>query len=196
MTASKMSLQLWTWATAVAMSLPAAAWASSNVLSNGSFETGDLSGWVTEGAATVVDTVASDGHYAVQLGVSDAITAQWATGLAVSAITDLSFDIQHVGGPLNSVWFSYSDGSSSNSIVDGLFESDGWLHYNLVSELAAGKTLTSFTLYGSSPEATYVDKVNVSVQAAAVPEPGSLVLLASGLGVLGLGLTRRRTHTA
>lgn len=180
----------------LALCLPAWTWASSNVLSNGGFETGDLSGWTVEGGASVVNTVAASGSYAVQLGASDAITAQWASGLAVSSITDLSFDIQHLGGPLNQVWFSYSDGTSSSSIVDGLFESDGWLHYNLVFELSAGKTLTAFTLYGTSPDVSYVDNVTVGVQAAAVPEPTNLVLLGSGLAVLGWSRTRRRSHTA
>ena len=166
--------------------------ASSNVFQNGGFETGDVSAWVTEGSPALVSTDAASGLYAVKLGGADAISAQWSMGLAVSDITELSFDIRHAGGPFSAVWMGYSDGSYASTIVDGLFESDGWLHYDLVSALSAGKVLTSFTLYGTSPEATYVDNLKLVTQTPAVPEPAGAVLMMAGLAVVGLGCQRLR----
>lgn len=86
----------------------------------------------------------------------------------------------------------YSDGTYSSIIVDGMFDGDDWLHYNVVTELSTGKVLTSFTLYGTSPEATYVDNMTLLVQTPAVPEPASALLLIAGLAVLGRGRQRLR----
>lgn len=184
MNTSKLILSLGLLSLASAMGTPAHA--SSNVFQNGDFETGDVSAWVTEGAPSVVSADAASGLYAVKLGGADAISAQWLVGLAVSDITELSFDIRHAGGPFSSVWMGYSDGSYASTIVDGLFESDGWLHYDLVSELSAGKVLTSLTLYGTSPEATYVDNLTLLTQTPAVPEPAAAMLMMAGLAVVGL----------
>lgn len=184
MNTSKLILSLGLLSLASAMGTPAHA--SSNVFQNGDFETGDVSAWVTEGAPSVVSADAASGLYAVKLGGADAISAQWLVGLAVSDITELSFDIRHAGGPFSSVWMGYSDGSYASTIVDGLFESDGWLHYDLVSELSPGKLLTSLTLYGTSPEATYVDNLTLLTQTPAVPEPAAAMLMMAGLAVVGL----------
>lgn len=73
-----------------------------------------------------------------------------------------------------------------------MFDGDDWLHYNVVTELSTGKVLTSFTLYGTSPEATYVDNMTLLVQTPAVPEPASALLLIAGLAVLGRGRQRLR----
>lgn len=184
MNTSKQLLSLGLLSLACALVTPAQA--SSNAFPNGDFESGDVSSWVTEGSPSVVSSVVASGQYAVKLGGTDAISAQWLVGLAVSDITELSFDIRHAGGPFSSVWMGYSDGSYASTIVDGLFESDGWLHYDLVSELSAGKVVTSLTLYGTSPEATYVDNLTLLTQTPAVPEPAAAMQMMAGLAVVGL----------
>ena len=93
--------------------------ASTYLFSHGDFELGNTSSWQTEGSPTVVSNDAASGQYSVQLMGTDAISALWVGGVAVSDITELSFDIRHNGGPFNSVWLGYSDGSFSSTIVDG-----------------------------------------------------------------------------
>ena len=54
-----------------------------------------------------------------------------------------------------------------------------------------GEYVTGFQITPESTAYTTID--NVTVGGALVPEPGTLLLL--GLGLLGLGATRRRTQT-
>ena len=182
----------WLCALAIFSAAPSLAWASGNLLSNGGFELGSLSGWSVDGSPLVVSSEASSGLYPVQLGASDAVVYEWSTALLVASITELSFDIKHLGGPLSQVFFTYSDGSTSASVVDGLFESDDWLHYDLTGELAAGKSLSSLAIYGTSGDPTFVDQVSVITNTSAVPEPGAAYLM--GAGLLFMGLLRSRTR--
>lgn len=57
--------------------------AASNLFNNGDFESGDVGTWITEGSPSVVSTEGASGLYAVKLGGTDAISAQWLAGRSI-----------------------------------------------------------------------------------------------------------------
>lgn len=170
----------------------ACAWLPShaaNQVDNASFENG-LSGWTTSGDAGWASGSASDGVAAASLAdAASAITWTLSQAVAVSDISDFSLAVQNASGALNLVVLTYADGSSSGTDVL-LFDlgNDAWTRYSLTDQLAAGKALQSFTIYGSSSGTTLVDAVQLAT-VSSVPEPASAALLLSGGLLLG-GLAR------
>ena len=107
-----------------------------------------------------------------------------------TAILSGSFDMG--GGGTNVVYFE-PDGTT---ITPG----GGVRHIALGIDLVAGPNTLMFnygSMQGFGDEAWGLDNVSVTAAnlTAPVPEPGTWAMLAAGLGLLGLGVHRRR-HTA
>ena len=171
-----------------------------NILSNPGFETGVLSPW-TNGSdfcgGCVWGVDGADAHSGTQSAFVDGnrLMLQTFTAIAVSDILEASFWAKHpasVSGAAMYVSFDYSDATSNGFIISTT--SSDWEFFNVTSNLAAGKSLVSFGVYGNSGTLARFDDALIDVGVPAVPEPTTWTLLAAGLVLAGWRKRRDATR--
>jgi len=188
----------------VLAALPAQA---QNLLINGNFNTGDLTGWWTYGADPS-QTVAIDNTYTFDSSPNAALTsasATWRGAMGQNPVAlpnttyNVSFDYSATATPTNgSAALSITYYDSSYAYADGyvwapLYDqapapnADGeWLHYDGNFTTTANTANLNFEFDVWNWTTFHVDNVSLTV----VPEPGSAVLL--GLGAVAFLVRRRR----
>ena len=173
--------------------------AGSNLVTNGSFETGDFTGWTLSGDTTftgVCDVstcpggfAPEDGNYAAYFGpVGDTATISQTIATTPGDEYSLSFFLANpVGGTPN--YFSVTFGNSSFSFTN-FGVAFGWQQFTLTTVATTDQTNLSFT-FRNDPSYWFLDNVTVQQSGGSTPEPGTLVLF--GSGALGLaGFARRK----
>jgi len=173
--------------------------AGSNLVTNGSFETGDFTGWTLSGDTTftgVCDVstcpggfAPEDGNYAAYFGpVGDTATISQTIATIPGDEYSLSFYLANpVGGTPN--YFSVTFGNSSFSFTN-FGVAFGWQQFTLTTVATTDQTNLSFT-FRNDPSYWFLDNVTVQQSGGSTPEPGTLVLF--GSGALGLaGFARRK----
>lgn len=186
-------------ALAVAFTVTAPKTFAQNLVSNGSFETGDFTGWTTGGnfEDTFVETGAfyqysgaQDGSFYAALGPvgSDGTLSQTISDTAGGHYT-FSFWFASVGD--NPSDFSASwDGTQLLSLTNPNTGST-WSEYTF-SVTGTGSDTLQFA-FADNPGYMALDNVSVSQSGGTgtTPEPSSLLLMGSGVLALG-GMVRRK----
>jgi hypothetical protein len=184
---------------ALALAILTACSAAFAQVNNGSFETGDFTGWTVSGDSAFagvcdVSTCAGgfapqDGNFAAYFGpVGDTATISQNIATTPGDSYSLSFYLANpVGGTPN--YFNVTFGSSSFSFSN-FGVAFGWQQFTLTTVANGSETPLSFT-FRNDPSYWFLDNVTVSQSGGTVPEPGTIVMF--GTGILGIaGIARRK----
>jgi hypothetical protein len=183
-------------ALAVAVMISAPTSFAQNMLTNGSFETGDFSGWTTGGnfefssvtsGAYYDYSGAQDGtFYAVFGPVSTPGTISQSFDTTAGASYTFSFWLNAVGDDPSHFTAYWND----TPVLDLSDPNTGgvWTMYSF-NETGTGHDTITFAMQ-DDPGYIALDNASVTTNQGSTPEPSSILLL--GTGVLALGGTIRR----
>lgn len=166
--------------------------ASAGLITNGGFETGDLTGWtvstdVNNFVGNETDTsYAPFGAFALFIGCVDNLcsTSQLIATTPGQSYT-FSFEYGSDGSAPNEFIANFGNATVFHQLDDGFDSTPGFSHQSFT--VVATGTFTNVEFLGSNRDG-YLALDDVSV--TAIPEPSALALLMAGLA--GLGLSRRK----
>ncbi len=173
--------------------------AAINLVNNGSFETGDFSGWSLAGntgytsvAYGVGVYAPTDGSFLGSFGAvsSDSYLSQSLTTTAGTKYA-LSFDIVDEGASSGQ---DFSVTVGGNTLMSIGSQSGGYQHETFDFVAGAGSSTTLQFALRNDPNYWGLDNVAVTAVASAVPEASSTAMLLAGLGLLGFVARRRQSR--
>ncbi len=170
--------------------------ASANLVVNGSFETGDFTGWtqVNDTGFTGVDcsgVIATDGACGAFFGPLDPGGGGIVQTINTTAggVYNLTFDLQNDGPPPNAFGLFWDGGFQFIN-----FDEPPFPYQSFAVQLTASGTATDlgFIFYH---EPSFWDLDNIELLAA-VPEPASWAMMIAGFGLVGSAMRRRVTKVS
>ncbi len=184
-------------AIATLVSVAGGAQAATNLLSNGSFETGDFTGWTQSGNTGATDVEVSgfdglgseDGTYFAALGPvgSDGLLSQTFSDVAGQNYL-ASFYVASDGDTPNDFGVT-GPGSFSLATMNDLPKS-GYIYYS-GSFVGSGSDTITFN-FRNDPGYLALDNVSVTSLTSAAPEPTTWAMMLVGFGGLGAAMRGRR----
>jgi hypothetical protein len=183
-------------ALAVALLISAPKTFAQNLLANGSFETGDYSGWDTGGNFEFTQVVT--GPFYVYTGAQDG--SFYSTAGPVGSLGTIGQSFNDTAGASYTFSFymaSVGDDPShftafwnNTPVLDMSDPNNGgvWTLYSF-NETGTGHDSITFA-FQDDPAYIALDNVSVTPAGGSTPEPSSILLL--GTGILGLGSVARR----
>ena len=177
--------------------------ARANLVANGGFEAGSLSGWGTSGTGIAIDTASPySGTYdaaftALSTDPNPGILSQSIATTPGQAYT-LSFALLDQNALQGAESFVVKFGGFSDTIFGTSLNAAAYTSFVLTigaSNVTSISTALSFQ--GLQDSSTLVpifnlDDVTLTANIAAVPEPSGVVLLAGAVAMLAAGVSRRR----
>jgi hypothetical protein len=163
-----------------------------NLVANCGFETGDFTDWTWAGntGATGVSggVYVNSGYYGAFLGPvgSDGSLSQTLGTLA--GTVDLSFYLYNYGGTPNDFTVFWNGTDIGPDLLDA--DAFGYTVYNGVLT-SLGNDVLQFQ-FRQDPAYWGLDDVVVTQATGSTPEPGTIGMLLGGLGLIVVGLRRRR----
>ncbi len=175
---------------AVACASPAMA---ATIVTNGGFETGDLTGWTQFGNTgfTGVETgAASEGTRSAFFGPIGSTGGIFQTLMTtVGSLYSYSFTLANLGGTPSSFNASIGGTSVLSLTNPGAF---AYTVYSGTFTATSAATALRFT-FQQDPSFFRLDAISVSMISGAVPEPAAWAMMIGGFGLVGASLRRRRT---
>jgi hypothetical protein len=169
--------------------------AAPNLVANGGFETGDLTGWVQTGDPTLAGATCASGFGAGGSSCAAFFSTFGDTSGILQTLTGLTV------GQTYDVSFAFESSSAATTGINASFGGQTLLDLTAAPAATPGYTDYSFDVVATSSTETLsfglkddfdfveLDDVNVS----AVPEPGSLALICTGLVAIAF-VSRRRSN--
>jgi hypothetical protein len=166
-----------------------------NLVANPSFQTGDLTSWVS-------NTQVSDGWQSTTAGAVTGCVGSWCVNVnsfdhsnylyqdlntTAGATYNLSFDYAAAGPPsqLRVLW-------GADIVLDLCNSSEDLTHYTVSNLLADSSTSRLLFLGRQDPGFNILTNVDVEQATAAAPEPAATALILSGIGLVGALRFRRK----
>jgi hypothetical protein len=167
--------------------------AGANLVTNGGFETGSLSGWTQGGNTGFTGALNGGGAAGTWQAYMGPVTTPGSLTQTLTTVAgaryDLSYQLRTSGGNPNRFDVYWNGGAIASLSLNNV-SLGGWTTFSALNLVASGPTTTLSFVVRHDPGYFYLDEVGVST---ATPEPATMALVGGALLLIG-GYRRKRNQ--